>query len=136
MTKNKKTTIIAVAVLAALVAIFAIVAVATKPETDSGSKNVTVEVVMADGSSEEFNAKTDAEFLGTVLLDELKIVEGEMGDYGLYIKTVNGYTANDANQEWWCLTKGGEDVMTGADSTPIYDGDKFELTLKVGYDQY
>ena len=136
MTKNKKTTIIAVAVLAALVAIFAVVAIATRPETDSGSKSVTVEVVMADGSSEEFTAKTDAEFLGPVLLDELKIVEGEMGDYGLYIKTVNGYTANDANQEWWCLTKGGEDVMTGADSTPIYDGDKFELTLMVGYDMY
>ena len=136
MTKNRKTTIIAVAVLAALVAIFAVVAIATRPETDSSSKNVTVEVIMADGSSKEFTAKTDAEFLGTVLLDELKLVEGEMGDYGLYIKTVNGYTANDANQEWWCLTKGGEDVMTGADSTPIYDGDKFELTLKVGYDQY
>nr|MBQ4317620.1 DUF4430 domain-containing protein [Clostridia bacterium] len=136
MTKNRKTTIIAVAVLAALVAIFAVVAIATRPETDSSSKNVTVEVIMADGSSKEFTAKTDAEFLGTVLLDELKLVEGEMGDYGLYIKTVNGYTANDANQEWWCLTKGGEDVMTGADSTPIYDGDKFELTLNVGYDQY
>ena len=136
MTKNKKTTIIAVAVLAALVAIFAVVAIVTKPETDAGSKSVTVEVIMADGSSKEFTAKTDAEFLGTVLLDELKLVEGEMGDYGLYIKTVNGYTANDANQEWWCLTKGGEDVMTGADYTPIYDGDKFELTLKVGYDQY
>ena len=31
------------------------------------------------------------------------------------------------------VTKGGADVFTGVESTPIADGDKFELTLKTGY---
>ena len=37
-------------------------------------------------------------------------------------------------QEWWKLTKGGEMVNSSADSTPIADGDHFELTFTVGYD--
>ena len=32
------------------------------------------------------------------------------------------------------VTKSGEMVNTGADQTPIADGDAFELTLTVGYD--
>ena len=52
---------------------------------------------------------------------------------GLFFYTVDVETVDDANQEWWCLTKGGESLMTGADSTPIADGDQFELTLTVGY---
>ena len=30
-------------------------------------------------------------------------------------------------------TKGGEQVNTSADQTPIADGEQFELTLKEGY---
>ncbi len=33
-------------------------------------------------------------------------------------KTVNGVTADEAKEEWWCFTKDGEDVMTGVDSPP------------------
>ena len=39
----------------------------------------------------------------------------------------------EAKEEWWCFTKDGEDVMTGVDSTPVADGDHFEITLKTGY---
>ena len=49
------------------------------------------------------------------------------------ILTVDSETADDAAQQWWCITKGGEMVNTAIDATPIYDGDKFELTLKEGY---
>ena len=57
----------------------------------------------------------------------------EESQYGLYVKTVNGVTADEAKEEWWCFTKDGEDVMTGVDSTPVADGDHFEITLKTGY---
>ena len=66
-------------------------------------------------------------------LEEQKLVEGEESQYGLYVKTVNGVTADEAKEEWWCFTKDGEDVMTGVDSTPVADGDHFEITLKTGY---
>ena len=45
----------------------------------------------------------------------------------------DGETANESLQQWWCITKGGEQVNTSVDSTPIQDGDHFELTLKEGY---
>ena len=49
--------------------------------------------------------------------------------------TVTVVHKDDANQEWWCFTKGGESVNTGVDSTPVADGDAFEITFTVGYDQ-
>ena len=60
-------------------------------------------------------------------------MQGEESQYGLYVTTVNGLTADESQQQSWCFTKGGEDVMTGVDSTPIADGDHFEITLKTGY---
>ena len=47
------------------------------------------------------------------------LVEGEESSYGLFITTVDGETADDSNQEWWCLTKGGEMWNYGADSTEL-----------------
>lgn len=96
-------------------------------------KNIKVDVVLADGTSKTFEITTTADNLGDALVEE-KLVEGEDSQYGLYIKTVDGVTVDESKEEWWCLTKnGGETVNTGVDSTEISDGDKFELTLKVGY---
>ena len=61
------------------------------------------------------------------------LIEGSESEYGLFVTKVDGIEADSANEEWWCLTKGGETVMTGVDSTPVADGDKFEFTLTVGY---
>ena len=66
-------------------------------------------------------------------LEQEALIAGEESDYGLFVKTVDGVTADDANQEWWCFTKGGEMLETGVDSTPIADGDTFEITLTQGY---
>lgn len=103
-----------------------------KPEGVAGSKNLDIQVVYEDGSSKDFRISTDAEFLGDALT-EAGLIEGEEGPYGLYITTVGGITADNGLQQWWCITKGGERVNTGADATPIADGDQFEITLKTGY---
>lgn len=76
--------------------------------------------------------QTDAEYLRGALEQE-KMVEGEESAYGLFLLTVDGITADDAKQEWWCVTKEGGQVDTGVDATPIADGDHFELTLMVGW---
>lgn len=99
-----------------------------------GGKTITLTVVHKDGSSKDFTIKTDAENLRNALEQE-KLVEGEEGDYGLYVKTVDGETVNDANEEWWCLTKGGAQVNTGVDDTKIADGEAYEFTFTTGYDQ-
>ena len=102
-----------------------------KTETQAGSKTITVDIVMYDGTTTK-TITTDAEYLRGALEQE-KLVAGDESQYGLFVKTVNGYTVDDSKQEWWCFTKGGEALFTGVDDTPIADGDKFEITLTVGY---
>lgn len=127
MRGNKKT-LFAVAALAVVAALMLGLWYFTKPETQAGDKTVVVEVVHGDGNSREFTCQTDEEYLGPLLLKE-ELAEGEEGAYGLFITTVDGETAQDSLRQWWCITKGGERVDTGADTTPIGDGDHFELTM-------
>ena len=70
--------------------------------------------------------------LGAVLQKE-GLIEGEDSQYGLFVKAVDGYTADEGSQEWWCLTVDGETAMTGIDSTPIEEGKSYGLVLTVGY---
>lgn len=134
MQKNKKI-IIAVALLVVLVAAVALIWHFAGPanDADSSAKTITVTVVHGDGSTKDFSISTDAEFLRGALEQE-QLASGDESEYGLFVKTVDGETADDANQEWWCFTKGGEMLNTGVDDTPIADGDTYEITLTVGYD--
>lgn len=127
MRGNKKT-LLAVAALAVMAALMLGLWYFTRPETQAGDKTVVVEVVHAGGNSREFSYQTNEEYLGALLLEE-KLAEGEQGAYGLFITTVDGETAQDSLRQWWCITKGGERVDTGADTTPIANGDHFELTM-------
>ena len=125
--------IIAAAALILVVAALLLVWKLQAPKGQAGSKTVVVEVVHGDGSTRDFELKTDEAYLGSALV-EGKVVEDNQGAYGLYILTADGETANEDNQEWWKITKNGEQLNTGADGTPIEDGDHYELTLTVGYD--
>lgn len=129
--QNKKILLIAVAAVA-LVAIMAGAWMLLGPKGTQGAKALQVTVVYADETSDEFAFSTDAEFLREAL-EEQKLIAGDESEYGLFVKTVNGVTVDEAQQQWWCFTKGGEEVMTGVDATPIADGDHFEITLKTGW---
>ena len=95
-------------------------------ELGEGSKTVMVEVV-AEDKSVTFTIHTDEKILGDALLAH-KLVEGEQGPYGLYVKKVNGILADyDKNQCYWGFNKNGEGMLTGVDGAEIYDGDHFEL---------
>ena len=131
MMKNKKMILAAVA-LVAVIALFAGVFVMTRPETSQGSKTITVTVVHSDESTKEFVCKTNEEYLGPVLLAE-NIVVGEEGPYGLMISAVDGEEASwEKNQSYWALLVGEEYATTGADTTPIADGDTFRLVYTIG----
>lgn len=117
-----------VVVIAALIGVYTI----TRPETSEGSKEFTVEVVHGDGSAKTFTYQTDSEYLGEVLLSE-GLVVGEMGDYGLYILTVDGEDAvYETDGAYWSLLQNGEYAMQGADMTPVADGDEFSLVYTIG----
>ena len=128
---NRKTGILAAALII-LCAAAGILFQMNKPETVTGAKIIDVIVIHADQTENAFSYETDAEYLGEVLLEN-KLAEGDSSDYGLFITTVDGEAADSSKQQWWCITKDGESVTTGADSLPIADGDQFELTLMEGY---
>lgn len=95
-------------------------------ELGKGSKTVKV-VVEAEEKKITFTIHTDETILGDALLAH-ELVEGEDGDFGLYIKKVNGMLADyDVDQTYWGFYQNGEYMMTGVDTTEFADGDQYEL---------
>lgn len=129
--RNKKIIVGIVALVVAAAVMFGIYQY-TRPETAEGEKNITVTVVHGDASEKVFEYNTDEEYLAPVITSD-GLAEGDDGEYGLFIKTVDGETADDTKEEWWCITQDGEPAQTSASELVIEDGDKFELTLTVGY---
>lgn len=131
--KNNKKIVIAGIAFIAILAIFAVVYTLNKPATTEGKKQIEVEVTFADDSTKTFDITTDEEMLGQALKNENLVDGTESEATGLFIETVDGYTADSSKEEWWMISKDGESLTTGVDSTPIKDGDHFEITLTVGY---
>ena len=91
-----------------------------------GSKTVEVEIEMEEKSI-TLTIASDQDILGELLLDH-EVIEGEMGAYGMYIKSVNGVQADyDVDQAYWAVYQDGEYLMTGVDSTEVSDGAHYEL---------
>ena len=124
--KNKKLVIVAVA-LVMVVALMAGVWVATRPETETGSKGYTVTVIHKDGSEKVFSYRTDAEYLDDALL-EAGLVSGDSTEYGLTIITVDGEAAVwETDSAYWAIWVGEEMAITGASEIPVYDGSTYKL---------
>ena len=129
--KNKKM-LLAVGALVLVVAVMMGVFLATRPEVQVGGKEITVTVVHGDGASKDFVYKTDAEFLGEVIMAE-GLVEGEAGPYGLMINAVDGEAASwEVNQSYWSILIGEEYATLGADSIPVEDGGVYSLVYTIG----
>ena len=129
---KKKGTLIAGVLLVLVCVLAGVIAIKFKPQTAAGDKNITVIVVHGDGSEKEFAYQTDEEYLGPVILGE-GLVVGEQGPYGLMISAVDGEEASwEKNQSYWALHIGTEYATTGADTTPIADGDMFSLVYTIG----
>ena len=98
----------------------------TDTEFGSGAKTVTV-TVKVEEHTVTFTINTDKSTLGDALLEH-GLIAGEQGDYGLYVKTVNGITADyDTDQSYWGFYQNGEYMMTGVDGTKISGGESYEL---------
>lgn len=104
-----------------------------KEDAEVGEGAVTIEVeVVAEEKSVTITVHTDKDNLGAALLDN-SLVSGDESEYGLYIKFVIGMEADyDKDGTYWSLSKDGEYLMTGADSTPIADGEHYEFTRTKG----
>ena len=134
MRKNLKKGIIALVVLALLIggAVFAYMKFGPDAVANTDMKSIAVTVCHGDGSEKVFELSTKAETLGAAL-NEAELIVGEDGPYGIYIMTVDGETVDEGKQQWWCITKGGEQHNQGADETVIADGESYEISFKEGW---
>ena len=86
-------------------------------------------VVDKDGKETKFEIHTDKKTVGEALL-EVKLIEGEDGPYGLYVKKVNGITADyDVDQTYWAFYINGEMAMTGVDVTDVEGGATYSFKV-------
>jgi len=96
-----------------------------------GAKTVKLKIE-AEGKSITLTVKTDADILGDALVS-YGIVEGDDSEFGLYIKKVNGISADfDTDGYYWGFYQKGEYMMSGVDSTEIKGGEEFELVRTKG----
>ena len=109
---------------------------ASAKNVQKGSKECSLTVTDDSGTSKTYECSTNAEYLRQ-LMDELSAeqtqefsYEGSEGQYGLFINTVNGLTADyDKDHAYWAIYVDGEYAQNGADTQPVNDGDlKYEVS--------
>ena len=124
-----------------LIAVTALIAVGCQEKSSKNDETAVSEVLGdgavkfyftvtdQDGKSEKFEINTDKEIVVDAL-QELGLISGEEGEYGLYVKIVNGIEA-DFNKDgtYWAFYINGDYAMSGIDSTKIEAGSTY--TLKV-----
>ena len=105
---------------------------ANKPAAQKGGKEITVNVDHLNGDDTSYTIYTDAEYVRGALEQE-NLIEGTESEYGLYVQTVDGETADESKQEWWGYSVNGEFAELGVDSQPVADGDVYDFVLNVGW---
>ena len=96
--------------------------------TSFGEGETTIEVeVKVNDNAVTFTVNTDKTTLGDALTEH-SLIDGEAGAYGLYVKKVNGITADyDKDQSYWAFYKNGDALMSGVDTTEISNGEHYEI---------
>ena len=86
-------------------------------------------VVDKAGVETKFEIHTDKTVVGDALL-ELGLIQGENGPYGLYVKKVNGITADyEEDGTYWAFYVGDEYGLTGVDLTTIVAGGTYAFKV-------
>ncbi len=91
----------------------------SEPGVSADSVTFTFVAVDPDGKETSFEITTTKATVGEALQDQ-GLIDGEEGEYGLYIKTVNGITL-DYNKDgmYWAFYENDQYALAGVDQTPI-----------------
>ena len=88
-------------------------------ELGEGETTFYVTVKDVDGTVTKFLIHTDAKTVGEALL-AVDLIAGDESEYGLYVTSVNGITADwEAEKAYWAFYIGEEYAQTGVDATDI-----------------
>ena len=99
-------------------------------ELGEGNTEFALTVTDKEGTESSFTIHTDKENVGDALT-QIGMIAGEEGDYGLYVKTVNGVTADyDVDQTYWAFYINGEYASTGVDATSVTAGDTYSFKVE------
>lgn len=131
---NKKI-IIGAAALIVMIAVFLIIFNVFREKPVQGSKSITLEVLNQEKQTSEYQVQTDAEFLRQAM-EEAKgfTFDGEEGDYGFTLFTINGETHNwNVDGSYWAVYVNGEYGQYGIGSQPVEDGDVFRFEYTPPY---
>lgn len=94
-------------------------------ELGEGSKALDFSYLDADGNGKNYLIHTDAETVGAALLEQ-KLIDGEISDWGIYVKSVDGITADyDVDGTYWAFYIDGNYASTGVDATELTEGSKY-----------
>ena len=109
----------------------AVVAIVENGSTiGEGETAFSLTITDGEGNETKVTVRTDKETVGEALLD-LGVIAGEEGEYGLYVKTVNGITTDyDTEGTYWAFYINGEYAMSGVDSTNIEAGTEYALKVE------
>lgn len=132
--KSDRKIIMGAVALVVMIAAFLVIFNIFREKPVKGSKAITLEVFNQENRTSEYQVQTDAEFLRQVMEEaegEGFTFEGEEGDYGFTLYTINGETHNwNMDGSYWAVYVNGEYCQYGIESQPVRDGDvyRFEYT--------
>lgn len=125
----------------ALIMVFSFVACGTAkddsstkaPSADSETLQFKFYAVDLDGNKSEFTVDfEDGQTVGDALIAD-ELIAGEQGDYGLYVKTVNGITLDyDTDGAYWAFCIGEDMAATGVDDTKATAGAEYSFVATKG----
>lgn len=95
-----------------------------------GNRVFMFTVVDGEGNESLFEIHTEKEIVGEALT-ELGLIEGEESEYGLFVKTVNGITADyETDGTYWAFYVNGSYAMSGVDTTVITEGEAYMFKVE------
>ena len=95
-----------------------------------GATVFTFKVTYKDGKTDAFEIHTDEKTVGDALL-KAGLIEGETSEYGLYVKKVNGVTADYATDgTYWAFYVDGAYATAGVDSTDAVAGTEYAFKVE------
>lgn len=103
--------------------------ISSKEVTVLGQGNVKFNFTVTDSNANvrTYQINTDKSIVGEAL-EELGLIEGEEGAYGIYVKTVDGITLDyNKDGKYWAFYVNGQYASYGVDKTEIKDGAEYSF---------
>lgn len=129
-TRNRKPLAIALSLLIILMAGLLFLYRNFGPQITAGTKNLTIDVVYEDSSTDTYAVTTDAEYLEEAIaeIDDLTVDGSRTAQFGLMILSVNGIEADYAKDHaYWAVMLNGEPSNYGISQQPVLDGGHYQL---------